>query len=188
MLESTTIEHVGKMLVQVRMTDADKQLYTMMMAITADSRKLPPFVIFRKKKFPNDKFLPGITVKVPGEGWITEKLILEWVNMVWKRQLEALLHKHTMLILDNFCGHKTERVKAKVNDDTDLLVMSGGITKLLQLLDVVFYQPFKGTFWQLYNQWMITTKHVLRTSRRNKHMPLPTVCEWNLAPQLLQKL
>jgi hypothetical protein len=48
MTESTTIEHVGARSVQIRITGADKQGCTMMLAITADGQKLPPFVIFRK--------------------------------------------------------------------------------------------------------------------------------------------
>jgi hypothetical protein len=49
MLESTTILHVGKGSVQVRMTGADKQRCAVMLAITDDSHKLSPFVISRKR-------------------------------------------------------------------------------------------------------------------------------------------
>jgi hypothetical protein len=108
---------------------------------------------------------------------MTEELILEWLNMVWKRRLGTLLCKHAMLILDNFQGNMTERVKPKVNKDSDLLVIPGGMTKLLQPSDVVINQPFKVTFWPLYNQWMTTTKHELRPSCRAKRTLLPTVCE-----------
>jgi hypothetical protein len=49
MPELTTIEHVGERSVQVR--TAVKQRCTVMLAITADGQKLPPFVIFRKELF-----------------------------------------------------------------------------------------------------------------------------------------
>jgi hypothetical protein len=48
MPESTTIEHVGERSVQVRMTGADKQRCSVILTITTDGHKLPPFVIFRK--------------------------------------------------------------------------------------------------------------------------------------------
>jgi hypothetical protein len=51
-----------------------------------------------------------------------------------------------MLVLDSYHGHMTERVKAKVNKDSDLLVIPGGMTKLLQPLGVVINWPFKVTF------------------------------------------
>jgi hypothetical protein len=50
--ESTAIEYVGSRSVQRRTTVADKQQCTMMLAITTDIHKLPPFVIFRKKNSP----------------------------------------------------------------------------------------------------------------------------------------
>jgi hypothetical protein len=104
----------------------------------------------------------------------------------------ALLCKHAMLVLDSFCGHMKERVKAKVNKDSNLVVIPGGMT-ILQPLDVVINWPFKVTFWQLYNQWMTTMKHELRPSGITKHTTSPTVCEWILAawcsisPEIVKK-
>jgi hypothetical protein len=45
MSEMTAIEHIGRRSVQVRMAVVDKQQCTMMLAITVDNEKLPPFVI-----------------------------------------------------------------------------------------------------------------------------------------------
>jgi hypothetical protein len=50
MLESTTIEHVGKWSLQVRTTGVDKQQCITMLAITVDGHELPPYVILREKK------------------------------------------------------------------------------------------------------------------------------------------
>jgi hypothetical protein len=81
---------------------------------------------------------------------MTEELILEWLNMVWEREPGTLLHKHIMLVLGSFYGDMSERVKAKLNNYSDLVILSG-MTKLLQPLDVFINWPFKVTFWQLYN-------------------------------------
>jgi hypothetical protein len=75
----------------------------------------------------------------------------------------------------------TERVKAKDNEDSNLVVIPSGMTKVLQPLEVVINQPFKVPFQWLYNQWMTTTKHELRPSGRMKCTPLPTVYEQILA-------
>jgi hypothetical protein len=75
----------------------------------------------------------------------------------------------------------TEGVKAEVNNDSDLLIIPGRMTKLLQPLEVANNWPFNVAFRQLYNQWMTTMKHDLTSSSRTKHAPLPTVCEWMLA-------
>jgi hypothetical protein len=74
---------------------------------------------------------------------MTEELILEWLNMVWKRQPGTLLSKCTILVLDGFCGRITKMMTAKVCMDSDLVVIPGGMTKLLQPLDAVIMQPFK---------------------------------------------
>jgi hypothetical protein len=102
-----------------------------------DGHKMPPLVIFIRKTVPKDKFPLEITVRVQERGWMTEELIPKWLNMMWKRQPGALLHKHTKLILDSFHRHVTERVKAEVNDISLLDVIPSGMTELLQPLDAV---------------------------------------------------
>jgi hypothetical protein len=82
-----------------------------------------------------------------------------------------------MFVLHSFCGHNTERIEAEVNGYSDLVVIPGGMTKLLPLLDVVINWPFKVAFQGLYNQGMTTAKLVLTLSNRVKHTPLPAVCE-----------
>lgn len=56
---------------------------------------------------------------------MTEELILKLLNVVWKRWPGALLHKCTMLVLDSFCGHMAERVKAEVSEESDLVILGG---------------------------------------------------------------
>jgi hypothetical protein len=65
--------------------------------------------------------------------------------------------------------------------DSDLVVIPGGMTKLLQPLDVVINWPFKVALQWIYNQWMTTMKHGLMPSGRLKCRPLLTVCELILA-------
>jgi hypothetical protein len=56
-----------------------------MLVNTADGYKLPSFVIFRRKTLPKAKFPSRIIVRVQERRWMTEKLILEWLNIVWKK-------------------------------------------------------------------------------------------------------
>jgi hypothetical protein len=84
--------------------------------------------------------------------------------------------KQVCLLVLDFCGHMRETVKVAVNMDSDLVVIPGGMTKLLQPLDVVINWPFKVAL-----QWMTTMKHGLMPSGRLKCRPLLTVCELILA-------
>jgi hypothetical protein len=49
-----------------------------------------------------------------------------------------------MLALDSFKGHLTQQVKAEMRKaNTDLVMITGGMTSRLQVLDVVVNKPFK---------------------------------------------
>jgi hypothetical protein len=56
----------------------------MMVAVTADGHNLLQFGILRRTTFPTDTFPPEIIVRVQDRGWMTEDLILEWLNVAWK--------------------------------------------------------------------------------------------------------
>jgi hypothetical protein len=60
MLESTTVNSAGKN----RTMGAKKRCYIIVLAITADRQKLPPFVVFHCNTMAEEKFLQGVTVLV----------------------------------------------------------------------------------------------------------------------------
>ncbi|EEC19228.1 POGO family transposase, putative [Ixodes scapularis] len=56
-----------------------------------------------------------------------------------------------MLVLDSFRGHIIDRVKKTVaNAGCDLVIIPGGMTSILQPLDVVLNKPFKDRVGVLY--------------------------------------
>jgi hypothetical protein len=59
----------------------------------------------------------------------------------------------SMLILDSFHGHTTEEMKKILKSrNTDQIIISGGLTSMLQPLDVCINRPFKAA---LKEQYMI---------------------------------
>jgi len=48
----------------IKTTGAEKQTCTTTLAVTADGGKLPPYVIFKGKTLPKEKFPPGIHIQV----------------------------------------------------------------------------------------------------------------------------
>jgi hypothetical protein len=85
--------------VQIRITGAEKQRYTVMLAITADRQKLPPYVIFKCKAMAKKKFRQGIIVRVSESGWMTEDLVDDWIKSVWLGRPGTLLCQRSMLVL-----------------------------------------------------------------------------------------
>jgi hypothetical protein len=116
-----------------------------MLSVLADGRKLTPFVILRRKNLPKQKLPTDIIFKCNEEGWMTEELMDKWLKEVWHRKPGALLKKRGMLDLDAFKGHLTDKVKTVASNllNTNLVIIPGGMTSQLQVLDVVVNEPFK---------------------------------------------
>jgi hypothetical protein len=82
MPRNTSIEKQGVRSVTIKTTGAEKQRCTVMLTVTADGGKLPPYEIFKRKTFPKEKFPPGIHVRVQEKGWMDQDLVKDWVNKV----------------------------------------------------------------------------------------------------------
>jgi hypothetical protein len=74
-----------------------------------------------------------------------EELMVKRLKEVWHRRPGALLKKRGMLVLDAFKGHLTEKVKTVASNllNTDLVIILGGMTSQLHVLDVVVNKQFK---------------------------------------------
>lgn len=83
-----------------------------------------------------------------------------------------------MLALDLFQGHLTTPVKQALRKGkTNLVVIPGGMTSVLQPLDVALNKPFKDQVCELYTEWMMADNP--RTPAGHlRRPPLPTVCVW----------
>ena len=65
--------------------------------------------------------------------------------------------KRLLLVWDEFRAHKTERVKVCVDQtcNTDLVIVPGGCTGMLQAPDISWNKPFKERYTELWNEWFI---------------------------------
>jgi len=75
MPRNTSIEKQGVRSATIKTTGGEKQRCTVMLAVTADGGKLPPYVIFKRKTLPKEKFPPGIHVRVQEKGWMDQDLV-----------------------------------------------------------------------------------------------------------------
>ncbi|KAL1444446.1 hypothetical protein MTO96_029867 [Rhipicephalus appendiculatus] len=72
MPSSTTITQRGAKDVKLLPTGNEHSRFTVMLACTADGRKLPPFVIFKRKTMPKEAFPPGVVLHVNQKGYMDE--------------------------------------------------------------------------------------------------------------------
>lgn len=180
--ENYTVELKGKKSVAVRTTGAERQRCTVMLCVTADGRKLPPYVVLKRKRIPNEVFPKGVIVRAQEKGWMNDDLVLDWVKCVWQNRPGALLAKRSLLVLDSFRGHLTDKVKEQLRRvGTDMAVIPGGLTGMLQPLDVSVNRPFKVEFRRLYTEWMASGSHEQTPTGRLKRAPLAAVLGWVLS-------
>jgi hypothetical protein len=78
-----------------------------------------------------------------------------------------------MLVLDAFKRHLTPEIKATGSSmNVDLVVIPGGMTSELQVLDDVVNKLFRDHLKQLYSEWVLTADHTLTPSWKNCRRPM----------------
>ena len=99
--------------------------------------------------------------------------------MVRVRRNGGLLKKRSMLVWDQFRAHLTDEVKRSLKEsDTISTVIPGGLTGMLQPLDVSLNRPFKTHMRKQWTLWMADGM-AERTAKGNfKRPPLPIVASW----------
>ena len=152
-----------------------------MLACLGDGTKLPPYVVFKRKTLPKDLVLPrGIHVRAQAKGWMDESLVKDWLNSVWTK-VGGLLRKRNLLVWDSFRAHLSDNVKRVLkNSRTDVAVIPGGMTSLLQPLDVGVNKPFKDNLRQYWNEWMLAGNHTFTPAGRIRKPDLRQICQWIL--------
>lgn len=174
-----TVHEKGARQVRVRSTGNEKTRVTVMLSCTADGRKLPPYVVFKRKTLPKDNFPKNVLVRCQEKGWMDEALVLDWVKSVWCRRPGALLSFPSILVLDAFRCHLAESVKKLLRESgTKLVVIPGGMTSQLQPLDVCINKPFKDAVKRSYADWMRSGEAAVTPSGRLKRASPGTLCKW----------
>ena len=153
----------------------------MMLADLGDGSKLPPYVVFKRKTLPKGLVLPrGIHVRAQVKGWMDEELVKDWLRTVWS-QVGGLLRKRNLLVWDSFRAHLSQNVKSLLKEsNTNVVVIPGGMTSILQPLDVGVNKPFKDQLRQRWNKWMLDGEHSITPAGRMKKPDLQLICKWIL--------
>ena len=178
---NSTVDAKGTKSVSIMTTGHEKDRFTVMLACLGDGTKLPPYVVFKRKTLPKDLVLPrGIHVRAQAKGWMDESLVKDWLNSVWSK-VGGLLRKRNLLVWDSFRAHLSDNVKRVLKTPrTDVAVIPGGMTSLLQPLDVGVNKPFKDNLRQYWNKWMLDGNHTFTPAGRIRKPDLRQICQWIL--------
>ena len=137
-----TMAHKGEKSITLKSTGNEKTRFTVMLGAYGDGTKIPPDIIFKQKTLPKNVTWPaGVIVRQQDKGWMDERLTKDWLRQVWCR---GPTQQRRMLVLDAFRCHRMPCIKAILDDNaTDLVIIPGGMTGQLQVMDVSCNRSFK---------------------------------------------
>ncbi|CAI7818922.1 unnamed protein product [Closterium sp. NIES-54] len=154
---TTTVEETGVRSVPIRSAGYQKQRETVMLACTADGRKLKLWVFFKRKTLPKGDFPADVAVACHENGWMDSPGVVRWLEECVKPFLKPRFGRHaksSMLVLDSYRGHLTEEVKEKLREmNCKPAIIPSGCTAEVQPLDVCINKSFKASVRQQYQRW-----------------------------------
>ena len=135
-------------------------------------------VIFKRKTLPTN--LPkGIVAHAHPTGWMDEGGCMKWIKEVWNVRPGGLRKERSLLVWDQFRSHLMESVVANVREqNTDIAVIPGGLTSLVQPLDVSINKLFKDMMRKEWNEWMIGGEKTYTKGGSMRAATMPEVCQW----------
>ena len=105
--------------------------------------------------------------------------LLRWIEKVWRTRPGGASNSKSLLVWDSFSAHLGDSAKQllKGNRSTQA-VIPGGLTSLVQPLDVCLNKPFKNRLREKWTQWMINIGKTFTPAGNMRAASLTTVCEW----------
>ncbi|KAH9368732.1 hypothetical protein HPB48_004751 [Haemaphysalis longicornis] len=85
-----------------------------MLCVTADGQEATPVRCVEKEEDSQRSVPQGYHSSSPRKGWMNADLVLDWVKCVWPNRPGAVVAKRSLLVLDSFRGHLTDKVKEQL--------------------------------------------------------------------------
>jgi len=83
--------------------------------------------------------------------------------------------------MDSFEGHKTDSIKnIALSDKTDLAIIPGGLTSIVQPLDVCINKSFKDRLREKWNIWMSSGQFTYTKGGNLRKPEYNVICKWIL--------
>ena len=175
-----TVDEIGTEDISVSTTGHDKTCFTIVLCVTANGKKLKPMIILKRKTIPKEDYPRDVIVRGNQKGWMNSEMMRDWLESVWKPKiaLSKIFNQKSIIILDSARAHLTEAVKTEINNYSIPAVIPGGLTKILQPIDLSVNKSFKDKLRMEWNKWMKNGQHEFTPSGRTKRASLSEVCKW----------
>jgi hypothetical protein len=146
MAHNYTVNFKGENEVAMKATGCKNLHVTVMLCITANGNKLPPYIILalNRKTVPKENFCKYVIVWAQKSSWMILELMEDWLGCVWECRPGALLMPQSVLAVDAFCGRLSNRIRNRLrNINITLVIIPSGMKSQLQPPDVSINKPFK---------------------------------------------
>ncbi len=174
-----TVNKTGEKSISIVTTGHEKTSFTCVLACAANGEKLKPMIIFKRKTLPKENFPNDVVIKCNEKGWMCEKIMLDWINEVWRKRKGAFFQPSGILIMDSMRAHLLDSVKlAAKTASASLAVIPGGLTKVLQPLDLTTNKSFKGHVRKHWETWMASENHSYTKNGNMKRASYEEVARW----------
>lgn len=163
----------GESSIRIVNTGCKKRGFTVALCARASGHKMPAFIVFKEpsgkipaKVYSTLQMPENVKVTATKNGWMNMEKLCSWISRIWGPDEDDVSR---LLILDKAPIHtKPEARAALKNVNTELIIIPGGLTNILQPADVCWNKPFKG---HLTTRWMEYMQLGLKTPKGNLKRP-----------------
>lgn len=181
MPRSRTFDTRGVKTVKCKTTGHEKMRFTVVLTITADGRKLPPMIIWKGlKKVPKATYPKDMVIVCAAGRSMTGDLMERYRERVWAKCGRGIFKPKSFLLMDTHRAHQVESVKQSLRKEnkTDILFIPGGMTPILQPLDVYINKSFKSKVKNKWHEWMRSGEVTFTKTGKRQRASYQVVCEW----------
>lgn len=176
---NNTLDISGTKSVLIKSTGHEKERITVALAAMANGKKLPPFVILKGVRPPKASDIPkDVKVFMTSNGWMNESAAESWIKTVWRKAYTG----RKLLVWDAFRAHKTQIIKDLTSNksvgDSDIAMIPGGCTSILQPADVSWNRPFKVYLQEKWDDWLLHGEHTFTPAGRMRKPTVKLMLAW----------
>lgn len=121
LLPGKTVHKKGEKNVLIRTTGSEKRHCTVVLTVAANGEVLPPMIIVKGKRALKFDVPSGWIVTVQEKGWMDENLMLRC-----DIYLKYTKKDRSLLVLDSFHGHLTDKVKKAFHKGNSVMALIPG--------------------------------------------------------------
>lgn len=164
--EVNTVDKKGKKFVRTLQVGKQKQRLTCGITVCASGDVLPCLVVYNQKSILNCADMDlghDLRFFYTKSGWVKEDTFIYWLKNII---LPYVKRKRALLVFDTYSAHISKQFQKEIlkYDNLDIALIPGGLTHLLQPLDVSFNHSFKTELHKMWKSYLSSQKEQIMES------------------------